>query len=320
MKKISFDKSHPTTKATRQKKYGKTNECLAMILARLYSGETLSQKALADECGVSLRTMQRYVNEKMVGFPIRKRGDSFSLACSEREETALNPEERAVLEMLDELSRKQGHGFYEKAHRVLKKLKTSVANPYFARLDMEEIDGLLSSAVKLERAIKKRRVVHCRYKMDGGTYDIAIKPLKIANFQGYWYVVALDARNDTVKKYLLRHIFHIRSGDEGFEPPEDLDAAIARALAVWFEPGREPIEIRLFIDGEVAKYFERKPLATTQTIVGRDTDGSLEVVVKITHEMEIVPVVKQWLPHVRVLEPAWLDERIRKDIAAYMAD
>jgi predicted DNA-binding transcriptional regulator YafY len=318
MKKIPFEKSRPTNKASRQKKYSRSNECLAMILARLYSGDTLSQKELADECGVSLRTMQRYVNEKLVGFPIRKSGDRFSLSWSEREEAVLNPEDRAVLEMLDELSRKQGHGFYEKAHRVLKKLETSAANPYFARLDMEEIDDLLSTAVKVERAIKKRRVVRCRYRMDDAVYDIDIKPLKIANFQGYWYVVALDARNDRLKKYLLRNLSAVKMAEESFEPPADLDDAIARALAVWFEPGREPFEVRLFIDAEVAKYFERKPLATTQTIVGKDTDGSLEVVVKITHEMEIVPVVKQWLPHLRVLEPAWLDERIRKDIGDYL--
>ena len=320
MEKMPFHKKEHTTKASRQKRYEGANRCLAMILARLYAGDTLSMKELEVECGTSRRTIQRYVNERLVGFPIKKMGDRFRLQWARQEEMALGPEEIAVLEMLDELSKKQGHAFYEKAHRVLKKMRANAANPYFARLDMEDIGEMLSVAAKIERAIKKRAVVHCRYKMDDGTYDIDIKPLKIVNFQGYWYVVAQDARNDIVKKYLLRHLSNIRVSDETFTPPVDLDDVITKALAIWFDPDVEPFEVRLFINGEVAKYFKRKPIASSQTIVGKDADGSLEVVVKITHEMEIVPLVKQWLPHLRVMEPEWIDEIIRRDIMAYLSE
>ena len=183
---------------------------------------------------------------------------------------------------------------------------------------MEPVDGLLGTAAQLEKAIRDRRLVRCRYKMQEGVYDIEIKPLKIALFQGYWYLVAMDARNDTVKKYLLRHIDRIEIEEAAFEPPPKLESAIAKALSVWFDPDAEPIEVRLFIDAEVARFFMRKPIGPTQAITGKDPDGSIEVTLTITHPMEIVPVVKQWLPHMRVQAPEWIDEMIREDIAAYL--
>ncbi|WP_300363994.1 WYL domain-containing protein, partial [Hydrogenimonas sp.] len=300
---LPFHKEQTTTKQRRRELYKNTTDRLAMILSRLYAGEILSMKELAQECQVSIRTIQRDINERLIDTPIRKSGEKVTLAWRESEERALSAEELAVLEMLEKLSEKQGHEFHAKAHRVLRKLKAQAANPYYFHLPTESLDAMLAKAVKFEKAIKKRRLVHCRYRMDKGNYDIDIKPLKIVNFQGYWYVLAMDARNDVVKKYLLRHCSKIRLDEEIFTPPKDIDDAISRALAIWFEPDTEPFEVRLFIDGSVAKYFERKPLAPTQRIEGKDADGSLEVVVTITHEMEIVPTIKQWLPHLRVLEP-----------------
>ena len=315
---LPFHKEQTTTKQRRRELYKNTTDRLAMILSRLYAGEILSMKELAQECQVSIRTIQRDINERLIDTPIRKSGEKMMLAWRESEERALSAEELAVLEMLDKLSEKQGGEFHTKAHRVLRKLKAQAANPYYFHLPTESLDTMLAKAVKFEKAIKKCRLVHCRYRMDKGSYDIDIKPLKIVNFQGYWYVLAMDARNDVVKKYLLRHCSKIRLDEEIFTPPKDIDGAIAKALSIWFDPDTKPFEVRLFIDGSVAKYFERKPLAPTQRIEGKDADGSLEVVVTITHEMEIVPTIKQWLPYLRVLEPKWLEETIEKDIKKYL--
>jgi predicted DNA-binding transcriptional regulator YafY len=315
-----FEKKGHTTQKSRQKRYFKGNTCLAMILSRLYEGETLSKKELAKECKLDLRTIQRYISERLVGFPIENSGDRFRLASRLSNEVHTDPEDQAVLQMLKTLSREQGPKFYAKAIKLLAKLQNAAANSYFAYLDMEPIDGLLATAAKLEKAIRAKRPVRCRYKMHEGVYDIQIKPLKIALFQGYWYLVAMDARNDTVKKYLLRQIDRIHIEEGTFEEPDGLERAIAKALSVWFDPDAKPFEVRLFIDAEVARYFERKPIGPTQTITGKDPDGSIEITLTITHEMEIVPIIKQWLPHVRVLAPKWIDEIVRNDIAAYLSN
>ncbi len=318
MADIFQQKGQKSGNKSQKELYAKTTERLGTILSRLHAGEVLSMKELAREFSVSIRTIQRDINDRLRDTPLKKSGGKITLAYR-GDETALGAEELAVLEMLEELSRKQGHDFYAKTHRVLKKLKAQATNPYYFHLSTEPLDTMLPKAVKFERAIKKRSLVHCRYTMQSGTYDIDIKPLKIVNFQGYWYVLALDARNDEIKKYLLRNCSNIRLDKDRFTPPDNIDDAVAKALAIWFQPDAEPFEVRLFIDGSVAKYFERKPIASTQRIEGRDRDGSLEAVVTITHEMEIIPTIKQWLPNLRVLEPDWLDEMIRTDIKRYLA-
>jgi len=43
----------------------------------------------------------------------------------------------------------------------------------------------------------------------------------------------------------------------------------------------------------------------------------MEVSIKITHEMEIIPIIKYWIPHLKILQPSFIDEKILKDIEAY---
>ena len=313
-------KSSNTTKKDREIRYAKTNERIATILSRLYAGETLSMEELANEFGKSLRTIQRDVNERLIGFPIKKKGDRFSLNWIEQGEMAFSEEEVAVIELLEEMSKKQGIDFYHKAHNLLKKIKTTTINPFYAKLDMEDIGDKLFIATKIEKAIKQKQIVSCRYKMDNNIYDTEIKPLKIANFEGFWYVIAIDNRDNIVKKYLLRNISNISIKDKIFEVSDELEEKVKNAISVWFDTDKEPFEVRLFISNKVAKYFKVKPICKSQSIEGVDSDGSMEVVLKITHEMEIIPIVKYWLPHIRVLEPSWIDKMVKENIKGYLSN
>ena len=311
--------NHKSDKVSRQNRYRKSNERLREILARLYAGEVLSMKELTREFGVNLRTIQRDVNERLSHFPIQKQGEKFFIA-DRVAQTPLDPEDQAVLELLDELSRRQGGAFYAKAHAVLRKLRYASVNPYYAKLYMEDIGDKLSEAARIEQAIRERRRVRCRYRKDSEPIPIEIDPVKIANFEGYWYIIALDSRNGKVKKYLLRKCSDVELTESRFTVPEELQKRIDEAVNVWFEPENDPIEVRLFIDRDVAGYFRLKPISPTQTILGEDRDGSIEVSVTITHPMEIVPIVKYWLPHLRVLEPKEIDEAVRRDIEAYLEE
>ena len=46
----------------------------------------------------------------------------------------------------------------------------------------------------------------------------------------------------------------------------------------------------------------------------------MEFTLKITHEMEILPLVKYWIPHLHVLEPIWLRDEIKSDLEDYLKD
>jgi len=54
---------------------------------------------------------------------------------------------------------------------------------------------------------------------------------------------------------------------------------------------------------DMTKYFQRKPISKSQIISSINSqDGSIELSLKITHEMEIIPTILKWLPHIKVLK------------------
>jgi predicted DNA-binding transcriptional regulator YafY len=46
-------------------------------------------------------------------------------------------------------------------------------------------------------------------------------------------------------------------------------------------------------------------------------DGSMDISIEITNDNEIIPVVKYWLPHIKVLEPSRISKQIEEDLLLY---
>ena len=59
----------------------------------------------------------------------------------------------------------------------------------------------------------------------------------------------------------------------------------------------------------VAHYFTRRDLLPGQ-ITRADADGSLLVTATIHHPQQLLPIVRYWMPHVRILEPQEWEEQL----------
>ncbi len=46
----------------------------------------------------------------------------------------------------------------------------------------------------------------------------------------------------------------------------------------------------------------------------------MEFSVTITHKMEILPIVKYWIPHLHVLEPEWIKDILVGDVDEFVKD
>jgi hypothetical protein len=66
---------------------------------------------------------------------------------------------------------------------------------------------------------------------------------------------------------------------------------------IWFT--EDTTEVLLRVAPEVAHYFIRRPLLPQQQ-QRQDRDGSLLVTTHINHIDQLLPVVRYWLPHVRI--------------------
>ena len=100
--------------------------------------------------------------------------------------------------------------------------------------------------------------------------------------------------------------------------PQLVEDRLKKANSIWFDL-TEQFDVKLLVSKDIAKFFERKPLKG-QSITGKDADGSIEITLAITNEMEIMPLIQWYMPHIKVLEPDWLADSIKTKVSAYLSE
>ena len=278
-----------------------------------HSAEGLSIKELSSKMDVSTKTIQRDLYEVLQAYGAIKVGHLWKIDVK-AEDDHLNANERIILGILDEMAKNAGHSFYGKAHSLLAKVTQQLDHPIFANIESETLDEQhITLFSHLENAIKKKTIVMFEYK--GHSFEV--KPLKLAFFDGFWYLLAQDSLyNDKFKKFHLKSISNLSVGTHIFQLNEVLEERLKKVNSVWFDLDSTPFDVRLLVDKEIATYFKRKPLKG-QTIEGEDSDGSIEIVVPITHEMEILPLIFWYIPHIKVLEPQSIADMVKERMNTY---
>lgn len=300
--------------------YDKALTRLVSILTKLYNGEELSVKDLAQEFNVSTRTIQRDFNERLISFPIYQENKLWKMEEGFKLEKSSSIEEQVILDIMERLVDNVGISFSSKAKHLLNKIKNHDYNPIYTKLDMEDIGDKLDMIKYLEISIKSKKQISCNYKTNNfKTITLNLKPLKIVNFEGYWYLLAIEeSDNKTIKKYYLKNIFNLKTTAKLFIIDDRIDRILNKVSSIWFDNTKEPFEVKISVSSEISKYIQRKPISPSQKFISIKEDGSSVVAVKITHEMEIIPIIKYWLPHMKILEPTWIDKIIEEDLKKYL--
>ena len=295
--------------------YDKILTRLTVILSKLNDGEALSVKELAKEFNTSDRTIQRDFNERLASFPIYQENKKWKMQDGFKIEKTKSLEEKIVLDIIEKITEGIGGNFSTKAHKLLSKIKNEDFNPIYTKLNIEDVSDMFGDIQVLETAIKEKREVQCSYNDERhDVYTTTIQPLKIVNFEGFWYLIAL--RDDILKKYYLKNISNPKLTDNTFITDNELDTLLEDSISVWFQRDIEPFEVKLYANKSAAKFFKRRPLPT-QKVDSVNADGTMEFSVTITHEMEILPIVKYWIPHIYVLEPEWVKDMVEEDLDMY---
>lgn len=294
-------------------KYNRINQIYEMLKNNVH-GMTISE--LAKELDVSTKTIQRDLYEVLSDFGAIKEGRTWKIDPKLKEDN-LASNEKMILGILDEMAKGAGKIFYSKAHSLLSQVSQQLEHPIFANINGEYLEEKnIALFEEIEKAIKEKVEI----KFDYEKYNFHVKPLKLAFFDGFWYLLALHIKKDkeTFKKYHLKTIRNIQILDKNFEIPQIVEDRLKYANSVWFNLD-EQFVVRLFIDKNVRKYFERKPLKG-QTIIGEDKDGSIEIEIKTSNEMEIIPLILYYIPYIKVLEPKWLAENVKCRVQEYLKE
>lgn len=281
------------------------------LLNRAVEGISIQQ--LSNELGVSTKTIQRDLYEVLGEFGAVKSGRMWKIDKKQASD-GLNPNERIILGILDEMAKNAGRSFYGKAHSLLTQVSQQLEHPIFTNLDSESLeDNHIELFAHIEYAIKNKIEVTFDYKK----HNFCVKPLKLVFFDGFWYVLALDTNHeDKFKKFHLKSIANLTCTQDHFNISNKIEERLKKANSIWFDLDNELFDVHLYVDKEVVKYFKRKPLKS-QSIYGQDADGSIELVISITHEMEILPLIFWYMPYIKVLEPQWLAHKVKDKVQAY---
>src|SRR5574344_1176679 len=294
-------------------KYNRINQIYEMLKNNV-NGMTIAE--LAKELDVSTKTIQRDLYEVLSDLGAVKEGRTWKIDPKLANDD-LNTNERLILGILDEMAKGAGKIFYSKAHSLLTQITQQLEHPIFANVNGEYLEEKnIELFENIEKAIKEKTEI----KFDYEKYNFHVKPLKLAFFDGFWYLLALPVKKNKVefKKYHLKTIIKVDVLSTKFEIPSLVEERLKFANSVWFNLD-EQYSVRLFIDEQIRKYFERKPLRG-QSIIGEEKDGSIEIEIKISNNMEIIPLILYYVPYIKVLEPQHLADEIKDRVQGYLEE
>ncbi len=298
-----------------QHDYDKILTRLTIILSKLYQGEELKVNDLADEFNVSQRTIQRDFKERLINFPIFYENKHWKMQKGFKIERNLSLEDAITLDILENFSSNLGVKFHSKTTSILNKLKNRQYSPIFTKLNMEDIGNEYNNMILFEDAILQQCQIQIKYISKNKESIIEINPLKIVNFEGLWYLIATDV-NDKLKSYYIKKITLLKVLNIKFEIPKRVESILNNAISIWFDD-KKSFEVIMEIDNYVSKYFISKPISNTQKIISQDTD-KLTISIMATNDMEIIPIVKSWLPFIKVITPIRIHEAVKVEARKFL--
>lgn len=276
------------------------------IITQLNSGEKLTIKELAEYFNVTERIIQKDLNERLNQFlPIVKKDgkyfiEDFLIGKLDYKDI----QNFAILSGIQKLYPSLEDSFLSDV--LNKKINNSCLVKGGSYEDVsnkrEEFD-ILRLAITIKHQINfiyndKTRVIN---------------PYKLVNNENIWYLVGDE--DGRLKTYSFTKISNLFKTENEFNPNRDFLEIINKNQANWFS--EESIKVILEINANVSEYFLRRELLPNQTIL-KSTKDKLTLQTKVSYDDEILKVVKYWIPHIKIIEPQYLQEKLEKELSLYL--
>ena len=284
---------------------------LAMMLMKLNQGDSLEPKQLAQEFGVNLRTIQRDLNVRFGYLPLQKADGRYRL-----EPAFLGKLSTKDIERFASLAGVRGlfPSFSDEFLRDIFDFRLQGALLVRGH-HYEDLAGRETAFKQLERAIVARRTISFRYRKGGAEKShVDIEPYKLMNHKGIWYLAAKDVGK--LKTFVFTSIEGLLVSETTFAADPAVEKTLVEEEGIWL--GGERIEFVLKVSREVAGYFSRRAVLVNQTIVKELKDGGLIVSAKVGHPNEVMPQIRYWIPHIRIISPDGMQAQLEEELAAYV--
>ena len=108
----------------------------------------------------------------------------------------------------------------------------------------------------------------------------------------------------------------VQISDRTFTPDETFLREIEQSDSI--SHGNQLNEVIIKVDAQVAHYFIRRALLPNQEIIRHLDSGELLISCKNIHELEIIPLVQYWIPHLAIVSPNDLQEKMMGKLRDYL--
>lgn len=293
-----------------QKDTQNKNETLANrlidILTRLNSGGKLTINMLAESYDAHPKTIRRdLVRLESCNLPIQKEGKYFYL-----DSTYLG---KLKLKDIQSFARISGirHLYPNLDVSFIRELLDSRvydAKGYFVE-DASQFKTLFEA---FGEAIRKHQQIGFLYKGE----PRVVEPYKLVHHHGCWYLAAV--RKGVLRAYRLSRIELSPHPHEllSFKPDSTILTQLEDEESIWF--GQEKQEIILTVHADVALHFQQRPLLPEQQVIKKLDDGGLLLSSRITHHTQILPLVRYWIPHLKIVNPEGLQDEMEWGLKKYL--
>ena len=174
----------------------------------------------------------------------------------------------------------------------------------------------------LKGAIRDKRYICIAYHKNRLISYDHVKPIKIVFAKNNWYLATIISEEDKhgygFTFLRINHIIGLSMEAQNFQ--EDISALkFLENFQTLFEVyGGKSYIVKLLAKKEIAVFFKQKKYLKSQIITKTQEDGSLMLSYRINNTFEIMPLIKQWLPHLTVVEPQTLKEEIDNTLHQYL--
>lgn len=289
------------------------------ILNELNSGP-IKTKDIAKDLNCSVRSIQRYMNEIGLNFPIvydKQNSTYFFQKGYSLEKMKLTSKEASLLILINKFIKSLKNKSIANTFKNLKNrvFETKAEDIFYIKFTDNQEYKQTEITNKLEQFIRNNESIQMRYE---GNPNLLwnLKPVKIAYFDGFWYLLCIGL-NDKIIKFSINKILFVDTINENFKPIKNLNKLLDESLNVWFEPKRN-LTVKLKISKNISSYFKQKKFFPEQQIEKENKDGSLIITCKSTKEQEILPIILHWIPHITILKPVSLAKEYKKTITEYL--
>lgn len=284
---------------------------LTEIIRMLNEGDALCPKELVTLFGVTPRTIQRDLNERLAFLDLEKVDGLYTI-----NRIRLGILKRADVERFANLAGLQGLHPRLSTDFLRDVLDTKVQSALQVRgHNYENLRGKEQLFSQLESAIIGKKLIGFEYsKPEGPKLVNAAQPYRLVNQDGIWYLAAVDGAK--LKAYTFSKIDRLLVSDDSFTPEAEVTNTVNQEDSIWLNLNKT--EVILKVAPAAADYFRRRKLIGGQKTVKELEDGGLIVSGLIAHPNQILPIVRYWLPSVHVISPEGLQAELEQQLRSYL--